>query len=59
MQNLAQTVKTGLFRSKKTGKCFNLKIDTFKEGIWDQLLSIDVRILLKFEVNIVQNGPLS
>ena len=47
------------FQIQKTGDCFNLKIETFKEGISDHLLSIDVRILLKFEVSIVQNGPFS
>ena len=29
------------------------------EGISDHLLSVDVQILLKFEVNVVQNSPLS
>ena len=57
MQNLAQTIKTGISRHEKTGKCIKLKTETSREDSSDQLLSVDVKRLLKRQVNIVQNGP--
>ena len=50
-------MKTGIFRPGKNGKCIKLKFETFGEGNSDHLLSVDVKILIKFEVNIIQNGP--
>ena len=57
MQNLAQAMKIGIFRPAKNGKCFNLKIETFREGCLDHLLSIDLKILFKFKAKVVRNGP--
>ena len=52
-------MKTGIFRPRKAGKWFKLKFGTFREGVSDNLLSFDVQISWKSEINVVQNGLLS
>ena len=42
---------------KKSGERFKLKTENFREGRSDHLLTVDVKILAKFEIIMDQNGP--
>ena len=50
-------LKAGIFRPGETGKCFKMKIETFRENSSDNLLSVAIEFLLKFKLNIAQTVP--
>ena len=52
MQNLAQTMKTSIFRPRKIGKCSKMNIENLRKGNSDHLLSVDGSFQLKFKVNM-------
>ena len=48
--------KTGISRPHYIGKLLKLNNDSFIGGSSDNLLSVNVKFLLNFEVNFVQDG---